>query len=97
MTNQDLDDYLEVYSLYTAIQKEESTDLFNVEIDNTGNLILKSYTNNILKLNRNSEKQALLNFLSEEFMNGMDEETYYSFNNFILKDDRDQSLKNNDY
>lgn len=87
ITNQDLENYLEVYSLYSAVQNEESTDLFTVENDNTDNLIIKSYTDTSLKINNDLEKQALLDFLSEEYMNGMDEESYYSFNYQMSKDD----------
>lgn len=84
--NLDLDNYLEVYSLYTATNSEGDFGLIKSKfLDDKIELI--AYNNENLTINNQVEKKALIDYLSEEFMNGLDAETYYSLNYSLEKDD----------
>ncbi|GAA6767783.1 hypothetical protein AAFH68_37330 [Flavobacterium sp. CGRL1] len=84
--NQDLENYIEVYSLYNSVEHSYSNQgLFKINVVND-KLIISSYNDDILEINLDDQKRALLEFLSEEFMNGMDAETYYSLNRELEKD-----------
>lgn len=84
--NQDLDNYHEVYGLYHSVENSLSDyGLFKTRMENN-KLIITSYNDDSLEINLEDQKNALLEFLSDEFMNGMDVETYYSLNRDLEKD-----------
>lgn len=84
--NLDLDNYLEVYGLYTATTSEGDFGIIKSTIVDD-KIELFASNNETLKINNEDEKNALIEYLSQEFMNGLDAETYYSLNYSLEKDD----------
>lgn len=84
--NIDLDNYQEVYSLYLSVETEGDFGLFKSVFDEA-NITITNYANQKLKINNEDEKTALFEYLSDEYMNGLDAETYYSLNYALEKDD----------
>ena len=84
--NVDLDNYQEVYSLYLSVETEGDFGLFKSIFDQS-NITITNYANEQLKINKEDEKNALIEYLSDEYMNGLDAETYYSLNYALEKDD----------
>lgn len=84
--NVDLDNYQEVYSLYLSVKTEGDFGLFK-SIFHEANITIINYANEQLKINKEDEKNALIEYLSDEYMNGLDAETYYSLNYALEKDD----------
>lgn len=86
INNLDLDNYLEVYNLYSSVEVEGDYGIIKSVINETS-ITLEYLGDSKLTINNTNEKKAMLEYLSEEYMNGLDPETYYSLNYYMEKED----------
>lgn len=83
----DLEGYEEIYCLYRSIEVLDEYGLFTTRKKGGKIFVKSSLLDEELQLNSEKQKQEMLKFIEDEYMNGMDSEGFYGFNRAMEKDD----------
>lgn len=82
----DLDSYEDIYALHYTVRYKTDYDAFTYSVENDI-VIGCTYTDTRLHLADEREAKQFLSLIEQEYMDGMDAESWYSFQRAIDKDD----------